>query len=149
MIRRPAKSTRTDTRFPDTTLFRARVLLAQLFEQDSTRRSQLSRNGLDLTILLHNVREVAIGLCDSVWIRFDSINCYAEVSLNATYLIMVGLIRLVDTASLIDGYVVTVLVWMQYFCFRITALTPSALIVRVRSPAVGPHLLTGCGSVPN
>src|SRR3546814_1101011 len=57
-----------------------------------------------LTILLHNVREVAIGLCDSVWIRFDSINCYAEVSLNATYLIMVGLIRLVDTASLIDGY---------------------------------------------
>src|SRR3546814_8214924 len=66
-------------------------------------------------ILLHNVREVAIGLCDSVWIRFDSINCYAEVSLNATYLIMVGLIRLVDTASLIDGYVVPVIVWIKYF----------------------------------
>src|SRR3546814_3042506 len=101
-----------------------------------------------LTILLHNVREVAIGLCDSVWIRFDSINCYAEVSLNATYLIMVGLIRLVDTASLIDGYVVPVIVWIKYFCFRIAALAQSTLIVRVRSPAVVSHLIPGFGSVP-
>src|SRR3546814_18647645 len=61
---------------------------------------------------------------------------------------MVGLIRLVDTASLIDGYVVPVIVWIKYFRFRTPALAQSTIIVRVRSPAVVSHLIPGFGSVP-
>src|SRR3546814_15966595 len=60
MIRRPPRSTRTDTRFPYTTLFRSDAF-ELLYEQDFTSDGEFARNGnvLYATLLLSG-REVPI-----------------------------------------------------------------------------------------
>src|SRR3546814_12748431 len=52
MIRRPPRSTRTDTLFPYTTLFRSRIYRARIFRSDRTlcRRYGLEHAGLAISM---------------------------------------------------------------------------------------------------
>src|SRR3546814_19413683 len=45
MIRRPPRSTRTDTLFPYTTLFRSAVIIAEAYLRDGNRRVKVANEG--------------------------------------------------------------------------------------------------------
>src|SRR3546814_18531579 len=70
MIRRPPRSTRTDTLFPYTTLFRSRI-------PDSTGITNAHRNGLLLAQAEHSINQPTVGKAHTAYTGSDTNNAEA------------------------------------------------------------------------